>query len=106
MFSGGGTTPRYRTARIPPGLQCSVGACTDTAFPAHPFLQGGGAMRCAPLRARLAPSQRTPPVDDPTEAYRELTRICEPVVKGTMRVRGLNPLRDDDRSLFEAVIRA
>jgi len=45
------------------------------------------------------------PVDDPTIAYRDLKRVCEPVIKGNKRIRSLNPLRENDRNLFEAVVR-
>jgi hypothetical protein len=57
------------------------------------------------LRANRAYLDALAPVDDPTEAFRELTRICEPVRKNDRQVRGLNPLRKDDRLLFETVVR-
>lgn len=43
-------------------------------------------------------------VVDPTLAYRELNRMCEPAVKAGHRSRALNPLREQERILFEAVI--
>jgi hypothetical protein len=60
------------------------------------------ARRC--LRANRAYLDALAAVDDPTGVYRELTRMCEPAVNGTRRVRSLNPLRENDRRLFEAVI--
>jgi hypothetical protein len=56
------------------------------------------------LRANRAYLDALAPVDDPTSVYRELERICEPVIKANKRVRPLNPLRQQDRKLFEAVI--
>jgi hypothetical protein len=57
------------------------------------------------LRSNRAYLDALAPVDDPTDAYRELKRICEPVVKAHKRIRPLNPLRENDRTLFMAVIR-
>jgi hypothetical protein len=57
------------------------------------------------LRANRAYLDALSPVDDPSVAYRELKRLCEPVKKGNKRVRPLNPLRECDRRLFEAVVR-
>ena len=57
------------------------------------------------LRANSSYLDALSPVDDPAEAYRELNRICEPAIKANRRVRPLNPLRDRDRTLFEAVVR-
>lgn len=44
-------------------------------------------------------------VEDPTTVYHELDRICEPVQKGKARFRPMNLLRQNDRMLFEAVVR-
>jgi hypothetical protein len=57
------------------------------------------------LRANKAYLNALSAVDDPTAAFRELDRICEPAKKGNARYRPLNPLRQNDRLLFEAVIR-
>jgi hypothetical protein len=57
------------------------------------------------LRANSAYLDALAPVDDPTGIYREITRICEPVVKTNRRARSLNPLRRLDRDLFAAVVR-
>jgi hypothetical protein len=57
------------------------------------------------LRSNRAYIDALTPVDDPTDVYRELERICEPVMKAHERIRPLNPLREKDRVLFEAVIR-
>jgi hypothetical protein len=57
------------------------------------------------LRANKAYLDALTPVDDPIAAYRELNRICEPVKKGNRQVRPLNPLRENDRKLFETVMR-
>jgi hypothetical protein len=84
------------------------------------FGRGKKAGYCAPLRKRVtemfhyaavclrankAYLDALTPVDDPTAAYRELDRICEPVRYGKRQVRPLNPLRENDRKLFETVIR-
>ena len=57
------------------------------------------------LRSNRAYLDALTPVDDPTDAYRELKGICEPVKKANKRIRPLNPLRENDRVLFEAVVR-
>jgi hypothetical protein len=57
------------------------------------------------LRANRAYLDALASVDDPTCAYGELRRICEPAINGGKRVRSLNPLRENDRRLFEAAIR-
>lgn len=57
------------------------------------------------LRANSAYLDALAQVEDPTSAYREIGRICEPVKKGNRRIRPLNPLRANDRNLFSAVIR-
>jgi hypothetical protein len=57
------------------------------------------------LRANRAYLDALASVDDPCEAYRELNRICEPVMKANKRIRPLNPLREHERKLFEAVVR-
>jgi hypothetical protein len=44
-------------------------------------------------------------VDDPSETYRLLNGLCEPVTKNGRRRRGLNPLRKDDVVLFAATLR-
>lgn len=44
-------------------------------------------------------------VDDPTQAYRLLNEVCQPVTRNGRRRRGLNPLRQDDLALFAAVLR-
>jgi hypothetical protein len=57
------------------------------------------------LRSNRAYIDALTPVDDPTDVYRELEGICEPVTKANGRIRPLNPLRENDRALFEAVMR-
>jgi hypothetical protein len=57
------------------------------------------------LRANSAYLDSLAPVDDTTRAYREITGLCEPVKKGAIRARALNPLRGNDRNLFCAVMR-
>jgi hypothetical protein len=57
------------------------------------------------LRSNKAYLNALAAVDDPAITYRELNRICEPAKKGDHQYRPLNPLRDNDRTLFEAVIR-
>jgi hypothetical protein len=57
------------------------------------------------LRANSAYLDALAPVEDPTSAYREIGLLCEPVKKGNRRTRPLNPLRENDRTLFSAVIR-
>ena len=57
------------------------------------------------LRANRAYLDALAEVDDPTTVYRDLNRICEPAKKGKTRFRPLNPLRKNDRTLFEAVVR-
>ena len=44
-------------------------------------------------------------VENPTEAYSMLDRVCEPVTRNGRRHRGINPLRKDDVSLFAAVLK-
>jgi hypothetical protein len=44
-------------------------------------------------------------LQDPSETYRRLDRVCEPVPFGNRRRRGLNPLRRNDVALFAAVLR-
>lgn len=51
------------------------------------------------LRSNSAYLNALASVDDPTDAYRELYRICEPVIKANKRIRPLNPLRENDRTL-------
>jgi hypothetical protein len=57
------------------------------------------------LRANSAYLDALANVDDPVRVYREITTICEPVKKNGRRTRPLNPLRENDRQLFSAVIR-
>jgi hypothetical protein len=57
------------------------------------------------LRCNYAYLDALAAVGDPTDAYRQLRDICEPVGKQNKRVRALNPLRENDRALFEAVVR-
>lgn len=57
------------------------------------------------LRTNKAYLQALASVDDPTTAYRELYRVCEPATLGKRGVRPLNPLRKNDSCLFEAVVR-
>jgi hypothetical protein len=57
------------------------------------------------LRANNAYLEALTEVDDPTEVYQKLDRLCEPQKLAGQRVRGLNPLRKKDRQLFEAVVR-
>lgn len=57
------------------------------------------------LRANCSYLDALAEVDDPVGVYREIKGICEPVTKGAQRVRALNPLRESDRALFEAVLR-
>jgi len=59
----------------------------------------------ASLRANKAYLNALAPVDDPTTFYRDIERICEPAKKGKTQYRPLNPLRKNDRLLFEAVIK-
>jgi|CXWL01.1.fsa_nt_gi hypothetical protein len=44
-------------------------------------------------------------VDDPSDAYRLIHQVCEPVTRNGRQRRGLNPLRQDDAALFAAVLR-
>lgn len=44
-------------------------------------------------------------VEDPIASLRLLQRVCEPAVKDGVKSRPLNPLRDRDRKLFEAVLK-
>lgn len=44
-------------------------------------------------------------VEDPSETYQEITKICEPAVLNGRRRRGLNPLRKQDYDLCCAVFR-
>jgi hypothetical protein len=57
------------------------------------------------LRANSAYLDALANVEDPVGVYREIARICEPVKKEGRYARPLNPLRENDRRLFEAVIR-
>ncbi|OGJ89383.1 MAG: hypothetical protein A2350_19510 [Candidatus Raymondbacteria bacterium RifOxyB12_full_50_8] len=57
------------------------------------------------LRANRAYLQALAQVDNPAEAYRQLDGLCEPQKLSKQRIRGLNPLRERDRVLFEAVVR-
>jgi hypothetical protein len=57
------------------------------------------------LRANAAYLDALAHVDDPVGVYREIARICEPVEKNGRRARPLNPLRENDRRLFSAVMR-
>jgi hypothetical protein len=43
-------------------------------------------------------------VDDPTEAFKELNRLCESVKRSGRTYRGLNPLRKDDSMLLRAIM--
>lgn len=56
-------------------------------------------------RANRACLQALAQVDNPTEAYRQLDRLCEPQTLSKQRIRGLNPLRQRDLVLFKAVVR-
>lgn len=44
-------------------------------------------------------------VDDPSAAYHALDKLCEQARLGKQRKRALNPLRNQDRKLFEAVMK-
>jgi hypothetical protein len=44
-------------------------------------------------------------VDDPSEAYHLLNKLCQPVQFYGRRRRGMNPLRKDDLFLFQIVLR-
>jgi hypothetical protein len=44
-------------------------------------------------------------IENPAAAHRLLERACEPVVYRGRRRRGLNPLRQNDRTLLKAVLR-
>ena len=44
-------------------------------------------------------------VDDPADVAGRLTKLCQPATYRDRRRRGLNPLREDDRELFQAVLR-
>lgn len=44
-------------------------------------------------------------IDDPSQAYRLLHQVCQPVTRNGRRRRGLNPLRADDVALFAAALR-
>lgn len=57
------------------------------------------------LRANSAYLQALAHVNNPAEYYKRLDRLCEPRKLARQRVRGLNPLRKNDRALFEAVVR-
>jgi hypothetical protein len=57
------------------------------------------------LRANKAYLNALAVVDDTTIVYGELNQICEPAIKGNLRIRPLNPLRKNDRQLFLAVMR-
>jgi hypothetical protein len=57
------------------------------------------------LRSNSAYLDALTEVDDPVSSYREIDRICEPAKKGNIRYRPMNPLKENDRVLFEAVVR-
>ena len=57
------------------------------------------------LRANRAYLNALADVDDPTGAYQDIKQLCEPARKGPCRVRGINPLREDDRILLEAIMK-
>jgi len=44
-------------------------------------------------------------IENPAAAHKQLERVCEPVRYKSRRQRGLNPLRQDDRTLLKAVMR-
>lgn len=43
-------------------------------------------------------------VNDPGNLYQDLKQLCEPARKRVGRERGINPLRDDERTLLEAIM--
>lgn len=57
------------------------------------------------LRANRAYLDALAPVDDPCAAYHAIERVCEPVRRNNNPARPMNPLRKNDRILFEAVMR-
>ena len=57
------------------------------------------------LSANMAYLSALASVDDPSQAYNLLNKLCEPATLNAHRVRGLNPLRGDDLRLFAAVLR-
>ena len=57
------------------------------------------------LRANRAYLNALVDVEDPTAAYQDIKQLCEPAQKGPCRVRGINPLRENDRILLEAIIK-
>jgi hypothetical protein len=57
------------------------------------------------LRANGAYLEALTEVDDPSEVYRNLDRLCEPQRLAGQQIRPLNPLRKKDLQLFEAVVR-
>jgi hypothetical protein len=57
------------------------------------------------FRANQAYLQNLAQVDNPAQAWRQLAELCEPQKAATQRVRGLNPLRKEDRILFDAIVR-
>jgi hypothetical protein len=57
------------------------------------------------LRANGAYLEALTEVDDPSEVYQNLDRLCEPQRLAGQQIRPLNPLRKKDLQLFEAVVR-
>ena len=57
------------------------------------------------LRANQAYLQALAQVDNPTKVFQLLEALCRPQKLAKARVRGLNPLAEKDRSLFEAILR-
>lgn len=56
-------------------------------------------------RANQAYLQALAQVDNPAEVYGQLDCLCEPQKLAKQKIRGLNPMRKCDRSLFEAIVR-
>ena len=57
------------------------------------------------LRANTAYLEALAQADNPSAVYQQLDRLCEPQQLAKQRIRGLNPLRQKDVALFEAVVR-
>ena len=57
------------------------------------------------IRSNTAYLSALAQANEPAAAYRQLDRLCEPQKLAKQRVRGLNPLRQNDVTLFEAVLR-
>jgi len=56
------------------------------------------------LRANRSYIDALAAVENPYDAYQDFEHLCETAEKGHWRVRGINPLREEDLVLLEAIM--